>query len=787
MASLTFRQRLRRVIYFFPFQLLALHLKKNHLLLICWLILFAYITSNLGVKYGIPNLFLYPEYFGRVGFWSFAITGFALGGFITAFNLYSYTMHGYRFPFLATIARPYFKFTVNNAIIPGLFILTYAIASAHTQVHVELVPPARVALNLAGFLTGIVSFLFLSLLYFTRTNTDITKLTGKPAEEYRPEEEPADILMPPLTPKVKQQQRRASRWLRREERTRKWQVDTYLTGRLRIKLARSSAHYDRALLRSVLWQNHINGSIFEVVVVVAFIALGAFSEVRFFAIPAGASAFLLFTMVLMLISALFSWMKGWTLTVLLALFIALDLISLHTSSFLFDNQAYGLDYVGRPASYTREHIAAMALDSAQADADALAMHGKLDRWKANQPGERPLMLIVNTSGGGSRAMLWTFRCLQAADSVLGGTLMARTALITGSSGGLIAATYFRQLYDASRTDASIDLQDARYLDDMAADVLNPVAFSFVTNDMFIRYRRVSDGRYLYTMDRGYAFERRLNEITHGVLDARMGELTGDPSKAPLPLLVISPTSINDGRRLLIASEPIAHLGQITPGVRTLADPQPESIDFARLFEEQDAARLELTSALRMSSTFPYITPVVTLPSEPPMRVMDAGIRDNYGYRTTLQFLYAFRHWIARNTRGVVILQIRDTQKDLEVLPRSNTIWERIFDPVGSVYGNFVKSQDQDYDLMLRLASGWADFPIDLADLQLRHDKQLAISLSWHLTALEKQHVLHTITSPGNQRVLEHLRDVAEGSVPMITQAGRAGGTSPALAVDRVPR
>ncbi|MBK8949726.1 MAG: hypothetical protein IPM68_12985 [Flavobacteriales bacterium] len=60
------RHWLRRAVYFFPLQLLVLHLKKNHLLLFFWLVLWAYVTGNLGQKYGIPYLFLYPEYMGAV-------------------------------------------------------------------------------------------------------------------------------------------------------------------------------------------------------------------------------------------------------------------------------------------------------------------------------------------------------------------------------------------------------------------------------------------------------------------------------------------------------------------------------------------------------------------------------------------------------------------------------------------------------------------------------------------------------------------------------------------------
>jgi hypothetical protein len=139
-ARFTHRQRLRRVIYFFPLQLLALHLKKNHLLLLCWLVLFGYITNVMGVKYGIPYVFLYPEYFGASDFWSFAITGFALGGFITPSTCTATRCTVTASRSSPTIARPFLKFSVNNAIIPMLFILTYAIASARLQVNVELVP-----------------------------------------------------------------------------------------------------------------------------------------------------------------------------------------------------------------------------------------------------------------------------------------------------------------------------------------------------------------------------------------------------------------------------------------------------------------------------------------------------------------------------------------------------------------------------------------------------------------------------------------------------------------------
>ncbi|HPJ52042.1 MAG TPA: hypothetical protein PLF80_03825, partial [Flavobacteriales bacterium] len=171
-----------------------------------------------------------------------------------------------------------------------------------------------------------------------------------------------------------------------------------------------------------------------------------------------------------------------------------------------------------------------------------------------------------------------------------------------------------------------------------------------------------------------------------------------------------------------------------------------------------------------------ITPVVTLPCEPPMRVMDAGIRDNYGYRVTLQYLYMLRDWVRENTSGVVLLQLRDKQKVLDIRPVSGSLLGRLLDPARNVYRNVVRVQDQDYDLMLQQASGWMDFPVEVIDVELQHDEDDAISLSWHLTAVEKQHVLRAVSSPHNGRAFARLRELLRPERAELT--GRPGDDAP---------
>ncbi|MDQ2657428.1 MAG: hypothetical protein M3Y60_08390, partial [Bacteroidota bacterium] len=50
------------IVYSFPVQLLLNNVKRNHVLLLCWIILFTMITGAFGKYLGIPYLFLDPEY-----------------------------------------------------------------------------------------------------------------------------------------------------------------------------------------------------------------------------------------------------------------------------------------------------------------------------------------------------------------------------------------------------------------------------------------------------------------------------------------------------------------------------------------------------------------------------------------------------------------------------------------------------------------------------------------------------------------------------------------------------
>lgn len=751
-TTLTYRDRIRRFIYFFPFRLLVLHFKKNHLLLLCWLILFGYVAQAISVNYGIPYLVLAPEYYGEVNFVSFLITGIALGGFITAFNLYSYALHAFRFPFIATVSRPFAKFCINNGIIPLAFLIAYIYSSVDIQVNHELIDLPSAILNIIGFLVGVFSFILLSYLYFTRTNTDIIKILGTTIPE------------PKADSKKKSEGAEDGKWFKLKRAEQRWHVETYMAKPYRIALARTSSHYEPELVKRILWQNHINGSLFEVLLVLSFLSLGAFGGSEFFTIPAGASIFMLFTTFLMVISAVFSWFKGWTLTILIGLFLVADQLSIRNEHLFYDSHAIGMNYDAPRPAYNVENLAALASDSATYEQDRLTTLSILESWKAKNvrhgvSNKKPKLNVIAVSGGGSRSMLWTFRSLQVADSLLNGSLMDRTALMTGSSGGLIGASYFRELYRRESHGEQMDRADMEHLNKISHDILNPIGFSLVTNDLFIRYRKVMDGDKTYTRDRGYAFEEELNQNLDGLLDIRLDDLADDERSARIPMLMITPTIINDGRRLLISTQPTSYMSDNFSVASSGDGGISGTVDYNRLFEHNEAAQLKLTSALRMSATFPYIMPLVTLPSDPVIQVMDAGVRDNYGMESTLEFIHEFRDWISDNTSGVVILQIRDRHKNREPSEVGGSLMKRFSRPVQNVTGNMLRVQDMEQDELFEHALTWADFPLERVSIELEHDHEENISLSWHLTANEKGKVLEQVHSEVNEAKFQRLVDL----------------------------
>lgn len=720
---------------FFPFVLLKAHIKYNFFGLLYWLLLFSILFEWIGKNFGVPFLFYSPDYLGEVGLWSFALLGFSLGGFCMAFNVYSYIKLGPRFPFLVVVSTPFFRFCINNCLLPLSFIIVYLVKMSSFQLTEELASYGTVFIYNLSFVTGFLLFIFLSVLYFfpLRTNKD--------ADDSVSESNPVSTI----TSKGIGQ-----KWYNyfREKRTR----PVFYIGRsFKIHKSRSVSHLDKSVVEGVFSKTRINAFIFEILTITAFISLGFFRNIALFEVPAAMSILMLLTILSMVIGALNSWFHRWTYPLIFLVVIVMSVLSSRVDLFRYTSYALGLDYAKKsiidysPDNIRKNHK--LNVTDASSDKNILEI---LENWKKRTGEEKPKLVILNTSGGGLRSALWTFTVLSNADQILNSKLSEHLQMITGASGGMIGAAYFREI-NLRKTLQNIKGDNSLFKARLSKDLLNRLSFSASTSDLFLRYKQIEYNGRKYTQERGSEFETELHQNLNNYLEHPLGYYKNHEQKSTIPLMIFSPTIVNDGRRMLISPQNLSFM---------IADNQNttfENIDFQSFFKNNNPNEMRFSSVLRASATFPMIMPMMAMPTKPEIQLMDAGIRDNYGGKVSVDYLFALNDWVLKNTSGVIILEVRDTKRIMSNEKyKEVSLIDKLFLPFGNLLTNFTRTQDLDQEQLVKLCKSSFEFPVDKITFNLREDYNERISLSWHLTKREKQKIEAAFSSKENKIALQKL-------------------------------
>jgi hypothetical protein len=241
------------------------------------------------------------------------------------------------------------------------------------------------------------------------------------------------------------------------------------------------------------------------------------------------------------------------------------------------------------------------------------------------------------------------------------------------------------------------------------------------------------------------------------LNGQIKDYADDEKNAKIPLMIFNSVVTTDGRKMMIGTQPMSFM--MKPVVYD-ADTSfsPDAIDFSALFSKQDPMNLRLLTAMRMNATFPYVLPNVWLPSNPVIDVMDAGLRDNFGQETTLRFIDNFKDWIEKNTGGVIILQIRDREKDDWKHPlETGTITDILVKPATMLQHNWFKLQDYSQNETFGFLLDEIHYKLHrLAFVYVPKIEDNGASLSFHLTAAEKKDVIASFNTEANQNVLKEL-------------------------------
>lgn len=751
-----------KIFYSFPIQLLFLHLKKSLLLLALWALLVLIIFQKFGTVLGIPFLFLDPEYLNRVSFHSFFLVGVALAIFTMSFHMTSYILHGPKFKFLAVIPRPFLQFCLNNSLIPLVFYILFTYAFFEFQLDNEHDNKWIVLEYFMGFSTGSVITYAMIFIYFGFTNKNFFILFADNVEK-----------------RLRRTKISRANMLKRikESKEAKDKVLDYLDISFRFKMVRQDlAKFEGHQLLRVFDQNHMNMVIIQSGLIVLILFLGLFRENPVLQIPAASSGILLLAIASMLVGALTYWLRSWTVPVVIIALVVFNSLS-STDWFNRPHEAFGLNYDTGKASYNLERLN-LLLHEDTLELDKKISLQVLDNWRKKFPeDQKPKIVFITTSGGGQRAALWTLKVLQEVEHATDSRLFKHTHMITGASGGLIGAAFFRELYLQAQTKPELDVRSEEYLDQISSDNLNPIIFTLLVNDLLIRNQYFEYNGRKYLKDRGYAFESQLNINTKGVLDKPIKAYKIPEMESIIPMLPVTPLITNDGRKLYISPFSISYFNVSLERLEGFNE-KSQGVDFQRFFADQDPGNLRFISALRMGASFPFITPNMQLPSKPQMETMDAGLSDNFGMQDALKFIHVFEDWINENTSGVLLLTIRDSEKFSEIeqkLPPS--IMQKFFTPLKNIYINWDNIQTLHNEVMFARMKEKLNFPLERIEfeystLQYLQERGLAdeegavspsdqelqrASLNWRLTAREKKSIIDNINSLQNRQSLNRLR------------------------------
>jgi predicted acylesterase/phospholipase RssA len=234
---------------------------------------------------------------------------------------------------------------------------------------------------------------------------------------------------------------------------------------------------------------------------------------------------------------------------------------------------------------------------------------------------RDRAIVVAAAGGGIQAAGWTATVLGGLAEEYAG-FPGTVRLVSGVSGGSVGAMYYVAAQARALANASQPLQAKAVVDAAVAPGLDTVAWGLVSRDA---WSTIGWWRSNPLIDRGWALERLLAQRAQlsGVMLSNWGRRISEG----LPAVIFNAVSVRQGHPVAFATTTLP-----TPGRRI------------ENFLEDRRLDLEIATAVRMSASFPFVTPVARpylgTADTPSEHLADGGYYDNFGVAALLEWLRA---------------------------------------------------------------------------------------------------------------------------------------------------
>ncbi len=261
----------------------------------------------------------------------------------------------------------------------------------------------------------------------------------------------------------------------------------------------------------------------------------------------------------------------------------------------------------------------------------------------NQQSEEKTLVVVCASGGGIQASGWTTKVLTGLQEEIGSKFTKAIGWISAVSGGSVGAMFYLDRFGEqgypeegelkkifkSATEDSLDATGwGLAYPDLLRFIGLPWGLAYPDLLRFIGLPFVvpkeQDHDVATEQDRGTAIEIDWKgEMKHP--HASLSSWSEQIDQGIIPIPIFNATLVEDGRRFLVSPMTFSKHYDC------------KSIDFNTLYPEYD---IDVTTAARLSATFPYVSPVCRPSQETRWNyhIGDGGYFDNFGIGTSVELL-----------------------------------------------------------------------------------------------------------------------------------------------------
>lgn len=274
--------------------------------------------------------------------------------------------------------------------------------------------------------------------------------------------------------------------------------------------------------------------------------------------------------------------------------------------------------------YFRIHKAPESFTVPDPQDEITLLRDALNERLSRQPENDRTLVVVCASGGGVQAAAWTARVLTNLQLLYGGDFVQAIGLISSASGGSVGTLHYLDHFDVEagcppvlELDTIFERTTRNSLSATAWGMSGPDFLKAAFLPWAVPRKR----------DRGWAIEEQWrNTLEHD--GATLADWGKHVKGGQMPCPVFNATVVETGDRLLLAPVAMRHALETN-----------ETEDFYSLYGTKD---VDVVTAARLSSTFPYVTPVCRpdprLEPDSSHHVADGGYFDNFGTSTAVEWI-----------------------------------------------------------------------------------------------------------------------------------------------------